>query len=61
MNVTDIIHLIRENESSYFGYSHFDRSNMADYDMMKDTVRDLIDVYDVDEQQAADIIQTLTH
>jgi len=43
----------------YFGYAHFDASNMADYSMMSDTISDMCQVYDIEESQAAEIVQSL--
>jgi len=47
MNKEEIIDSIIKGENEYFGYEHFDSSNMADYT--------------INEVEAADIIATLTH
>jgi hypothetical protein len=45
----------------YFGYSHFHASNMADYTLMSSTISDMCQVYEIEESQAAEIVQALTH
>ena len=45
----------------YFGYAHFHASNMADYTLMSTTISDMCQVYDIEESQAAEIVQALTH
>jgi len=45
----------------YFGYSHFDASNMADYTLMSSTIEDMVAVYHINEVEAAEIISYLTH
>lgn len=45
----------------YFGYSHFDASNMADYTLMSATISDMAAVYDISESEAGEIITNLTH
>ena len=59
--VEKIIADIKSGENEYFDYSHFDTSNMADYTLMSTTMEDLMSLYDINEQEAADLIQTLTH
>ena len=59
--IDDIIVNIKSGKDPYFGYSHFDVSNMADYDIMQNTINDMVAVYDIEETQAADIVQALTH
>ena len=59
--VYNIIDSIVKGENEYFGYSHFDASNMADYTLMSYTIKDLASVYDINEMQAVEIIQALTH
>jgi hypothetical protein len=61
VSVTGIIDSIRNNTNEYFGYGHFHTSNMADYTMMSSTMQDLVDVYGIDESQASEIVQALTH
>ena len=34
---------------------------MADYTLMSTTIEDMVAVYDINEVEAADIIQSLTH
>ena len=60
-NAAEIIASIKDGSNPYFGYSHFDASNMADYSLMSATIRDLRDVYGISEEDAADIVQSLTH
>lgn len=60
-DVEEIIQSIKRDDNPYFGYRHFHSSNMSDYTMMKGTIEDLTDVYDIDEQEAASIVQALTH
>jgi hypothetical protein len=57
----EIINSILKGENPYFSYKHFLSSNMSDYSLMKGTIEDLRDVYDIDELVAADIVQKLTH
>ena len=52
---------IIEGTDEYFGYSHFDASNMADYTLMNSTISDMVTVYGINEVEAAEIISTLTH
>lgn len=59
--VKKIIQEIIDGKNEYFGYSHFGSSNMADYTLMSYTIRDLTSVYDINEVQAGEIIQALTH
>jgi len=61
MNKEEIIDSIIKGENEYFGYEHFDSSNMADYTLMSTTIEDLVSVYPINEVEAADIIATLTH
>lgn len=59
--VKRIIIRITNNTDSYFGYGHFHSSNMTDYTLMSSTIKDMTEVYNINETQAVDIIQTLTH
>jgi len=59
--VKKIIQEIVNGKNEYFGYSHFDKSNMADYTFMSCAIRDLTSVYNINEVEAVDIIQALTH
>lgn len=61
MNKNQIIKSIIDGSNEYFGYSHFDVSNMADYQMMSDTINDLTAVYGINEIESADIVSYLTH
>jgi len=56
-----IIKEIKEDRNNYFGYSHFDESNMVDYTLMSCAIQDLIDVYGINEVEAADIVTALIH
>ena len=57
----DIEERIIAKEDKYFGYGHFDKSNMADYTLMSTTIEDMVAVYNIDEVEAAEIITHLTH
>jgi len=57
----EIINDIRKGIDPYFGLSAFRASNMADYELMSSTMSDMMNVYKINENDAADIIQTLTH
>lgn len=59
--IEKIIIKIKNGTDNYFGYSHFDASNMADYTLMSTTISDLTSVYDINEVEAVNIIETLTH
>ena len=59
--VAGIIKGIMDGSDKYFGYGHFDVSNMEDYSMMSDTINDMVSVYPINEEEAAQIIETLTH
>ena len=59
--VKKILQDIRSGKDPYFGLSHFHESNMSDYSMMSETIRDMTSVYGIDETNAMSIIQTLTH
>ena len=61
MKKQDIIKNIMEKTNEYFGYSHFVLSNMADYTLMSCTITDLTSVYDINECEAVEIIEALTH
>lgn len=61
MKVNDIVKNILDGTDKYFGYAHFDASNMADYTLMSSTINDMVAVYDINECQAVDVIQALTH
>jgi len=56
-----IINDIRKGLDPFFGLSHFHTSNMADYELMSSTISDMTSVYGINEEEAASIIQTLTH
>jgi len=62
-NVTkdQIIKDIMDGTDLYFGYAHFDSSNMADYTLMSTTISDMVSVYGIREEEAAEIVQELTH
>ena len=55
-----IIEDIVSGKDIYYGYAHFHISNMSDYSMMSDTISDMCQVYDIEESQAAEIVQSLT-
>jgi hypothetical protein len=59
--VEKIIKDIISGQDSYFGYAHFHASNMADYTLMSSTISDMCQVYEIEESQAAEIVQALTH
>lgn len=56
-----IINSIVGGHDPYFGYSHFALGNMKDYTLMSSTINDIAQVYDINEVEAAEIVQTLTH
>lgn len=56
-----IIDEIIAGENKYFSYSHFVVSNMSDYTLMSTTIQDLTAVYDINEVEAAEVVQSLTH
>ena len=62
---TKLINEIEKNiingTDKYFGYAHFDASNMADYTLMSSTISDMTSVYKIDKVEAAEIITHLTH
>ena len=60
-SVAQIIAGIRSGTDEYYDVGHFHSSNMADYGMMSDTINDMCAVYGIEESQAADIVQALTH
>jgi hypothetical protein len=57
----EIIQGIMDGTDEYFGYAHFDASNMADYTLMSTTIEDIVNVYGIEPSEAADIVQALTH
>lgn len=63
--IKDKLYQIKEDiisgKDEYFGYSHFDASNMADYTLMSTTIEDMVAVYGINEVEAAEIIEYLTH
>ena len=56
-----IIKEIKEDKNDYFCYGYFHKSNMADYTTMRYTIQDLVDVYDINEFEAVDIVTALIH
>lgn len=61
MKKKEIIKSILDGTNQYFGYAHFDISNMSDYQMMSDTINDLTAVYGINEVESAEIVTSLTH
>ena len=61
MNAEEIIDSIVAGENEYFDHAHFHSSNMADYTLMSTTIEDLVSVYPINEVEAADVVQSLTH
>ncbi len=59
--IKEIIKNIKEGKDKYFGYSHFCLSNMQDYTLMSETIKDMVAVYDINEVEAGEIIQGLIH
>jgi len=59
--VAGLIKAIMDGTDPYYGYGHFDTSNMADYGLMSDTINEMVSVYGINEEQAAQIIEALTH
>ena len=60
-NLKQIEKNIIEGTDEYFGYSHFDSSNMADYTLMSTTIEDIASVYGISEEEAGEIVANLTH
>jgi len=56
--IEKIINSIKENKNEYFSKSHFHISNMSDYTLMEYTIKDLIILYDIQETDAAEIIES---
>jgi hypothetical protein len=56
-----IIDEITAGINPYFGYAHFEHSNMADYTLMATTITDLAEVYGLDESEAGEVVLALTH
>ena len=56
-----IIKGIMDKTDTSFGYAHFSASNMADYTLMSHTIKDMAYVYEINEHEAGEIIQSLTH
>ena len=61
MIVRNLIAEIIAGENKYFSYSHFVVSNMSDYTLMSATIQDIATVYDINEVDAVEIVQSLTH
>ena len=61
VDVEEIIKSIMEKRNQYFSYRHFCASNMADYSLMSSTIEDLASVYGINEIEAGEIVQKLTH
>lgn len=61
MNTSEIIESIKNGTNELWSYEHFHSSNMADYTLMSCTISDLVGIYGIDEAEAVDIIQALTH
>lgn len=59
--IQTIIRDIVSGKDPYFGRAHFHVSNMADYTLMSHTIRDMVGVYGINEEQAVQIIEALTH
>jgi len=59
MNINKIIKNIKEGKDNYFCKEHFHSSNMADYTLLSYTIRDMVEVYGINEVEAAEIIQAL--
>ncbi len=59
--VDEVIKSIESGEDQYFGVAHFHVSNMADYTLMSTTISDMVGVYDINEEEAVQIIEALTH
>ena len=61
MKVKDIEKRIREGRDPYFDYGHFDKSNMSDYTLMSTTISDMVELYDINEEEAVNLVTLLTH
>ena len=60
-SVSKIIDSISSGNNENFDLSAFHNSNMSDYDLMKGIIYDLTSMYNIDEVDAAYIIQSLSH
>lgn len=60
-SISEIIKSIKENTNKFWDYDHFCSRNMSDYTLMKSTIEDLVAVYGISEEEAAAIVQSLTH
>ena len=58
---TSIVNSIMSKHDPYFDYAHFALGNMKDYTLMSSTINDIAQVYDINEVEAAEIVQELTH
>ena len=61
VDISEIIKSIKENTNKFWNYGHFCSRNMTDYTLMKSTIEDLVAVYGISEEEAAIIVQSLTH
>ena len=52
---------IIQGKDDNFCYSHFDKSNMADYTLMSSTIEDMVYCYNIDEVEASNLVNDLTH
>ena len=61
VDIAEIIKSIKERRNEYFSYNHFSTSNMSDYSLMQSTIEDLVSLYGINEVDAGEIVQALTH
>ena len=59
--IEKIIKNIKEGKDDYFSYGHFHSSNISDYDLMRYTIEDMVYTYGINEFEAIEVIEALTH
>jgi len=59
--VEKIIEDIINGNDPYYDYSYFDSSDIDDYDLRNSTIEEMMAIYDINEQEAVEIIDALTH
>lgn len=60
-NLEKIKEDIKQGKDNSFSYEHFSADNMKDYEIMKWTVGDMMIVYNINEVEAINILDILTH
>ncbi len=59
--VETVVQGIQSGNDENFGIKHFCYSNMSDYATFSYTVQDLCDMYGLNEHEAIDVIEALSH